>query len=304
MPLRPLRTVVIVLGARSGTSALAGMLGLLGCTLPKNIMAANWANPRGYFEPQDIADLHDELLASVGSCWSDCQDFPRLWFKSAEAAAYQARLKSIFCDDYGEANLCVLKEPRMCRLLPLWASILSDLKMQSVFCFVDRHPFEVASSLQARDGSSLDQGLRYYIQNHLAAEVATRAYPRIFLSYQDLLIDWRRAAARISVALRINFPLWSEREGAIDHFVERGLRHHCSASAQHLGSEAYKTAASIHSAFRRLSFDALDPAALATLDLCKKVLDRSLPPSRQRLARCANAELVAGSEALLPCRPS
>lgn len=73
------RTVLTVLGARSGTSALAGTFGIIGCALPKNLIAANWANTKGYFEPSDIAALHDDMLASIGSIWSDYREFPASW---------------------------------------------------------------------------------------------------------------------------------------------------------------------------------------------------------------------------------
>ena len=46
------RRAIIVLGMhRSGTSALAGVLGLLGARLPARQLPANFANPKGYFEP-------------------------------------------------------------------------------------------------------------------------------------------------------------------------------------------------------------------------------------------------------------
>ena len=167
------RRVVVVLGARSGTSALAGTLGLLGCGLPRTMMAANHGNPRGYFEPQDLADRHDEILSLLGSRWDDWRPFPPGWCASEAAAVAQKTLAGTYRADY-QTSLSVLKEPRMCRMLPLWFGIFHDLGVEPAFCFIDRDPLEVARSLTKRDLSSLDQGLRYYIRNHLDAERDTR----------------------------------------------------------------------------------------------------------------------------------
>ena len=155
------RTVLTVLGARSGTSALAGTLGILGGTLPKNLMGSAPSNIKGHFEPQVFAEIHDKLLASVGSVWSDWREFPQTWFRSAEAQQYRLKLTALFLENYGDALLTIVKEPRMCRLLPLWDGVFEDLKAKPVFCFIDRDPLEVAASLKARDGSSLTDGLLY-----------------------------------------------------------------------------------------------------------------------------------------------
>jgi hypothetical protein len=129
------RTILTVLGARSGTSALAGTLGILGCALPKTLMAANWANTKGYFEPEDIAALHDQILASIGSSWSDWREFPRGWFGSEDAERRRDELASLFLRNYGTAALAVLKEPRMCRMLPLWDQVYKNLQAEPVLLY-------------------------------------------------------------------------------------------------------------------------------------------------------------------------
>jgi len=61
------KVAILVAGMhRSGTSALARTLSLLGCDLPKTLMPASGGNEAGYWESQAIANLNDELLES---CW-------------------------------------------------------------------------------------------------------------------------------------------------------------------------------------------------------------------------------------------
>ncbi|AQS85129.1 MAG: hypothetical protein ABF876_09760 [Acetobacter aceti] len=260
------KRVIVILGARSGTSALSGTLSLLGAGLPQNLMQANWANPKGYFEPQDIAELHDEILASVGSSWSDWREFPRDWFRSEAAAHYTARLTAMFLEDYRNASgLCILKEPRICRLLPLWAEVFQTAGVAPLFCFIDRAPDEVAASLAARDGSSIEQGLLYYIRNHIESERDTRTARRVFVQYDALLNDWREGVGRINQALGTSFPLESTAATQVDDFLERNLRNQNAGQtepADWIGSLACK----IHRAFSTLTTDPHDPVGLACMD--------------------------------------
>ena len=260
------RTIITVIGARSGSSALAGSLGRLGCALPKNIMEADWANTKGYFEPKDLANLHDELLKSVGSIWSDWREFPASWFNSIDAEGWRGRLAEAFLDNYGDASLAVLKDPRMCRMLPLWDKVFKDLEAHSVFCFIDRNPVEVAASLRARDGSSLTQGLLYYIRNHLDAEFATRNRPRAFISYDALLTDWRKTVGFMSKKLRVDFTISAAKQLQVDHFLEYGLRHQ-NTYEMHCSADHWLTMASdVHEAFTHLADDHLEQRARSQLD--------------------------------------
>ena len=219
------RRALVVLGARSGTSALSGTLTLLGCTAPKHLMAANFANPKGYFEPQDITSIHDEMLATVGSSWSDWREFPSDWFASEAATSYRGRLISAFDENFADSFLIVLKDPRICRILPLWHQIFEECGVEPSFCFVYRNPLQVAQSLAVRDGSSVEQGLLYYIRNHLDAERNTRSRQRAFVSFDQLLADWRNAVASLEKQLHIDFPRKGAASDQVDSFLEIDLKH-------------------------------------------------------------------------------
>ena len=166
-PRQDARVVVIVLGARSGTSALAGTLGILGCTLPRHLMGPCSSNEKGHFEPADIADLHDALLAEAGSAWDDWRPFPKAGTAQAAYPGYLDQLQAAFLDDYGDFTLAVLKEPRMCRMLPLWWRLLARVGARAAPVFIFRDPVEVAQSLAARDASTMLHGLRYWLRNQL-----------------------------------------------------------------------------------------------------------------------------------------
>src|SRR5262245_64476851 len=74
------KTALVVAGMhRSGTSALTRVLSLLGCDLPKTLMAGAASNETGHWESQAVADFNDELLESAGSSWHDWLAFNAGW---------------------------------------------------------------------------------------------------------------------------------------------------------------------------------------------------------------------------------
>ena len=57
------RKIFLVIGMhRSGTSYLTGTFNLLGLELSNSIWPPTPDNPKGFFEPQDIVQYHDQLL--------------------------------------------------------------------------------------------------------------------------------------------------------------------------------------------------------------------------------------------------
>jgi len=125
---RSSRSAVIVLGMhRSGTSALARVLNLLGCDLPKNLMAANPTNEAGHWEPQLIAALNDRILESGGSSWDDWLRFNPRWLDSPKAEEFCEEAVELTRSEFGGSRLFVLKDPRICRLLPFWQRVLQRL---------------------------------------------------------------------------------------------------------------------------------------------------------------------------------
>ncbi len=70
-------TAVIVLGMhRSGTSALAGMLSMLGVQFGDSLMAPQADNSKGFWEHRDIVGLNDRILAAFDSSWDDVRPIP------------------------------------------------------------------------------------------------------------------------------------------------------------------------------------------------------------------------------------
>ena len=71
------KTAVFVLGMdRSGTSALTGILNILGIPIGDNPLPPAADNPKGFFEQKDILQINEEIFSSMGKSSWFYQVFP------------------------------------------------------------------------------------------------------------------------------------------------------------------------------------------------------------------------------------
>lgn len=223
------KQAILVLGMhRCGTSAVTRMLSLLGADLPSQLMPAEpGANELGFWESQEIVDIHDELLAAAGSSWDDVADFLGSWFETDQAEAFRARLLEVLNRDFSSSELFVLKDPRLCRLVPLWRRILEDFGAAPSFVLPLRNPLEVAESLRALHGLTPARSHLLWLGHVLASEGETRGCRRSLITYEALLRDWRAVAAKVSEDLGISWPRRGNRSAAeIDRFLSDRYRHY------------------------------------------------------------------------------
>jgi hypothetical protein len=222
------QAALIVLGMhRSGTSALTRVLSLLGGRLPRTLMGAHEGNQTGHWESVAIADLNDEILAAAGSIWHDWSPVNSRFAESAEGAQLLQKARTTVREEFGDAPLFVLKDPRICRLMPFWRKTLMAESIDPAIVVPLRSPIEVARSLAARDGFGETEGLLLWLRHVLDAEATTRDLPRIFLTYDQLLADWEGMVERIGDTLGIVWPRLSGLTGVeIQEFLTPDLRHH------------------------------------------------------------------------------
>lgn len=264
------RQAVVVLGMhRSGTSAFAGAIGLLGARLPKQQLPPQPDNPKGYFEAQKIVAIHDRLLAAAGTNWFDLEQIPDEWFGSAQAAAFADELVAAIGEDFDAAALFVVKDPRMCRLWPIWHTVLARAGAKPFVIIVLRNPLEVARSLEKRDGISFGQGCLLWLRYVLKAERETRGLPRVFVHYENLLREPVRTIEKLaaSIGLGDGLAVTPDSTSAINAFVEPRLRHNFAATEDLGRPDAfYPWLAEVYGALNELACDPKDKAAERRLD--------------------------------------
>lgn len=227
LPRDQVKVALLVMGVgRSGTSALTRVLNLLGAALPPKTLAANSGNERGYWEPSSIYALSEEILSVHGSNWHDTRSFPKAWFASAEAAVFIERAKTIVEEEYDGASLIVIKEPRICRLAPIYLAALDRAGYSSRVVIPLRHPNEVAGSLKRRDDTDELTSELIWIRHMLEMEAATRHCPRVWTTYEQLLEDWWSVQATIASVLNVTWPnLPKAVAPEINAFLAPALRH-------------------------------------------------------------------------------
>jgi hypothetical protein len=230
-------TVVAVLGMhRSGTSSVAGALARLGAAAPQHLIAPNADNEKGYWESHVIVDLNNAILAAGDSDWKDWHKFDLDKIDALKADALHARAKAVLADEFGTVGLAVMKDPRMCRLMPFWGPVFDEAKWSVRALLPIRSPLEVGLSLKRRDGLSPAYGSLLWLRHVLDAEAETRGMARAVLDWSQLLRSGRTALAQANEQLGVIWPYWSESALAdIEQFVSTDLRHQ-KASEEDLGT--------------------------------------------------------------------
>jgi len=213
---------------RTGTSAITRVLSLRGVDLPRDLMPGMPDNNEaGFWEPLPVAGANDAFLASIGSAWDDVSAIAPSVFASAKADAFADELSEILRAEYGESSLFVVKDPRVCRLVPVWLAALERFGARPSFVITTRNPLEVAGSLKARDGFSATKSCLLWLRYLLDAERDSRGLPRVFVSYERLLRDWLATTDYIARELHLSVPPPDdEANRQIEEFLSPSLRHH------------------------------------------------------------------------------
>jgi hypothetical protein len=197
---------ILVLGMhRSGTSAVAGMLGDLGCRLPSDLMEASPMNPKGFSESTSISKLDDELMERLGSSWFDWRPL-QIEEGSEPYQEFLPRAVDATTRAFGDADLAVLKDPRISRLVPFWEAVLGRTGRDVSYVHVHRDPREVVASLNTWAGYDPAYGELLWLRYVLDSEAATRHRPRAFVSYANVLADWAAEAERLADTLHLTWP--------------------------------------------------------------------------------------------------
>lgn len=221
------RRALLVLGMhRSGTSALTRVLNIYGAGLPATLLPANSGNETGFWESPEINRLNDTVLERSGVAWDSPEWFSLPPVPPAVTSNFARELAALIVAEFGEAPLIVVKDPRLCRLLPLWRQALALLAIQPYAVLMVRHPLESAASMLHRDQMPEGAGLLLWLQYLLAAEEASRQMPRAVLTFDEFLDDCAGTIGRVEAQLGITLP---GRNAAADaeatQFLRPSLRH-------------------------------------------------------------------------------
>jgi ubiquinone/menaquinone biosynthesis C-methylase UbiE/GT2 family glycosyltransferase/glycosyltransferase involved in cell wall biosynthesis len=219
--------MIVVLGMhRSGTSLVGQILNNLGYSLGKHPMPPGTENEKGYFENTKLMEFHDFVLEEAGSHWNDPHPIPAEWWTDSRLRHFSAKLAALIADEFEGCDKMLIKDPRMCRLLPLWRAYFAAAGIRHRWLVLLRHPVSVAKSLERRDGFSRRYGFLLWVQHVLEAERQTRGEDRLLLTHEEVL----GGAYAAPIATLLEMSPDAVRESGKGAVEPRLVHHHGSES--------------------------------------------------------------------------
>jgi glycosyltransferase involved in cell wall biosynthesis len=214
---------LIVLGMhRSGTSSVTRLLNLAGAYFgPEGIATdPNAENPKGFWERRDVRAVCDGLLHGGAYDWWRIADFSVTNIPEEVREQYLDEFRKIVFQ-LDAHRPWVMKEPRLCLLLP----VLRPALEAPVFVHVIREPLEIAESLASRNGFPVSVALALWEAYTVSAFAAVGSEPSVIVSYGDLLRDPVATTTRLIQQLAA-FEVQGLRtptEREVEAFIERDL---------------------------------------------------------------------------------
>lgn len=219
-----MKTCIFIAGMhRTGTSALAGLIDSLGVSAGNNLLEANEENEKGFYENTRLLEFNDAVLASAASCWDDIFWHPSK-LPDLQTDGRVNSLTRILDEEYGTIDTVVIKDPRLCLLLPLYIEALKIMDVDCHILITLRHPLEVAKSLEKRNHFSHAKGLLLWCQYMLNIERDTRFLQRLIIPYDDLLSNPDGILLQIAATFGLDKALLAS-ANSTSH-IDPSLRHH------------------------------------------------------------------------------
>ena len=214
---------IAVLGMhRSGTSAIAGILQTLGYQFGETNQALEptTANPKGYWERQDVMEINDGLLAHQGCAWDQLTHFRVNGWPDVRDPILEERMRRILGELDGHPA-GFIKDPRLCLTLPVWARISPP----ALLIWVRRSPPAVARSLHARNDCSVAAGLALWEVYEHAIQTWSQNWPTLQVHFEAFQTDpWAETQALAGALQRMGIPLPAQPERAtVSSWFEPGL---------------------------------------------------------------------------------
>lgn len=223
---------MIVLGMhRAGTSAVTRLINMMGAYLgPEDqFLPATPDNPKGYWERIDVLQLHEYLLEKLNADWHLTSAVNPDLIEPELLEAFTQRARKIL-QGMDSHRPWVMKDPRLCLLLPLWRPLLEV----PVCVHVVRHPLATARSLAKRDGFPLHFGTALWEQYNARALVVSSGLPRFSVCYEKLM-EQPLATTRELYETLGDHGVQSLRlptEQEVRAFLESDLQHHRARDAE------------------------------------------------------------------------
>ena len=213
------KKAILVLGMhRSGTSALTGVLNVLGAYV--GLVGGSYPdNYKGHFENLELVRLNEYILSELNTSWDDTNNID-ITNKSFPINIIEYVIKIAF----GEQPIILIKDPRICLLLPLYIKALNNLNYDIYYIGTHRKSKEIIKSLITRNKfsknkcESLIEKYNTSINNILPSKF-------LIINFYKLLYKTEKIMNKLQKHLPfLNYT--DENEQKIKEFLDKSLKHH------------------------------------------------------------------------------
>lgn len=297
------RPVVVVLGMhRSGTSLLSNILHMLGVDMADETDQVSAKNAGGFWERPALVAIHDEILEAIGRPIgrpSHLLPFPAGWWRQKKVQALKPRLIAYVREELAKSgNLWGFKDPRTCRLLPLWWEVFRELDLQPLYVHAVRSPAEAGNSMSKKNRlrklSSAGGELMWLTYNYDVLRYVTLEQPTVLVDYAEWFGDPTAATARLIDGLGIGMDLSDEEALECVSNIVRGEYRHQIEGKDGL-SAGFPVAKMLYEAMTaHLPAPTPDQRLLRTQVSLADLLLRSLGPVTADLEAAMEAEAAGG----------
>ncbi|MDR3646561.1 MAG: hypothetical protein P4L22_03395 [Candidatus Babeliales bacterium] len=226
------KEAVFVLGApRSGTSAVMGVLQILGINLGDNIRnyPLPW-NLKGDFEDNDITDIDADILWDLKIDPYD-KNLHLMKFKFNELLNQKNKVKDLLNKRFRSFKRYAIKHPKMCLVLPLYIQAAQELGYKIKLIIVLRKPKEILSSNIAntnkliREFTSEQEAIIYLFNFWHAIFKYSVGCEKLIITFDQLLNKTEATVKKIKTFLP-GLKNFSEVKTQVNSFLDKDLKHY------------------------------------------------------------------------------
>ncbi len=225
---------------RSGTSAIARALSLLGVELGSQLHPPGFDNPKGFWEDSEVVAINEDLLKAINSSY-DQLDLAWNGVSGDQEAINELRIRatSVLGERLASYKMWGFKDPRTCRLIRFWKPIIESSGAECRVVLALRNPLSSAISLQKRNGLPIEKGCFLWLQHVLPSVLDPLGKKVIAVDYDLLMQSPFEQLERMAKGLGLSLAAEDEPAVAeyVQDFLDDGLRHtHFSAEQTALDS--------------------------------------------------------------------
>lgn len=204
-----MKTAFLILGAqRSGTSVTSHMLSMFG---------VNFGNEENFlqdphnpisFELNWVNEYNNKIINALGYEYTDYFLPLEKNFEKADTAKIEKELQALIRNEWQNAPVIGIKDPRFALTFPVWEKILlaNNYKLKIILAFRNPSSFlksnkkVLPSWIQWEDNQQLD----FWYQLNLSAVYFTRNYPVHYISYDSMMSDRLAEANKLASVFNLD----------------------------------------------------------------------------------------------------